>query len=180
MKLSIKVILAAAFVGTLGVGGLVRTVYASQPQTQMAIMPQHRSSSQIAQGSAQDSKFNQQGTEASDGDGETKDDDVKEQQEAANLQPLAKITPQQAQQAAETAQGGKARSVKLENENGNLVYAVNISQKEVKVDAGDGQVLYTENANQEDNKNAASRPKSSIQVPKTNEGDREVNDDGAK
>ncbi len=51
MKLSIKVILTAVFVGTLGVGGLVRTVYASQPQTQMAIMPQHPSSSQIAQGS---------------------------------------------------------------------------------------------------------------------------------
>ncbi len=55
MKLSIEVILAAVFAGTLGVGGLVRTVYASQPQTQTAIMPQHRSSSQIAQGSAQGS-----------------------------------------------------------------------------------------------------------------------------
>lgn len=139
MKNSTRIILAVTLLGSLGFGGLARNGYAAQPQTSI----------QVAQ--------------ASDGDGEV-DDDLEEQQEAAKLQSLAKITLQQAQQAAETASAGKASSIELENEDGNLVYAVNIGQKEVIVDAGDGRVLYTEDANQEDEKNEASRPKSSIQV----------------
>jgi uncharacterized membrane protein YkoI len=165
MKTSTKIILAAAFVGTLALGGKLRTVYGQQPQSQVAMVPQHSSSTLVAQGS--------------DDDGET-NDDAKEQQESAQLQSLAKITPQQAQLAAETARAGKASSVKLENEDGNLVYAVKIGQQEAKVDAGTGQVLYTEKANQEDHKNEASRPKSSIQVNQTHGGDGETNDDGAK
>jgi len=42
MKLSIKVILTAVFVGTLGVGGLVRTVYASQPSDGVVLQKQER------------------------------------------------------------------------------------------------------------------------------------------
>ena len=152
MKTSTKIALAAALVGTLGIGAVVRTVYAS---------PSHKIV-QVA--------------EADDGDGET-NDDAHESQEAAKLQPLAKITAQQAQKAAETSANGKARGVKLENEDGNLVYAVEIGQQFVKVDAGNSKVLYTENANQEDEKNEASRPKSSIQVPDNKDGDRETNDD---
>ena len=150
MKNSTRLILAVTLVGSLGFGGLVRNVYAAQSQ-----------SIQLAQ--------------ASDGDGEV-DDDLEEQQETAKLQSLAKITLQQAQQAAETASAGKASSIELENEDGNLVYEVTISQKEVIVDAGDGRVLYTEDANQEDEKNEASHPKSSIQVPDDEGG---ANDYGA-
>lgn len=145
MKNSTTIILAAALVGSLGLGGLARNVYAAQSQTNI----------QVAQ--------------ASDGDGEV-DDDVEEQQEAAQLQSLAKITLQQAQQAAETASGGKASRVKLENEDGNLVYLVTIGKKEVAVDAGDGNILYNKNENQEDDKNETSRPKSSIQVPDNDDG----------
>ncbi len=144
MKTSTKIILAFSFVGTLGLAGLSRVLSAKQPESFVAIARQHHSATQIA--------------EASDGDGETNDDD------AAKLQPLAKITAQQAQQAAEASVGGKAKSVKLENEDGNLVYAVEIGRQEVTVDAGNGKVLYTENGNQEDEKNEANRPKSSIQV----------------
>lgn len=161
MKRSTKIILAAAFIGTLGLGSLAKTVFAAQSQPQVAVMPQHHSNILVA--------------EASDGDGET-NDDVEDQQEALKLQSFAKITPSLAQQAAETSIGGKASRVKLENEDGNLVYTVEIGQREVKVDAGNGRVLYTENANQEDNKNEASRPKSSIQVPHDNDGDRDRND----
>jgi len=143
MKTSTKIILAAVFVGTLGLAGLSRVVTAKQPQSFVAIARQHHSAAQVA--------------EVSDGDGETNDD-------AAKLQPLAKITAQQAQQAAEASVGGKAKSVKLENEDGNLIYAVEIGRQEVTVDAGNGKVLYTENANEEDEKNEATRPKSSIQV----------------
>lgn len=146
MKTSTKIILAAAFVGTLGLAGLSRVVSAKQPQSFVAIARQHHSAIQVA--------------EASDGDGETNDD-------AAKLQPRAKITAQQAQQAAEASVGGKAKSVKLENEDGNLVYAVEIGQQDVKVDAGNGKVLYAENANQQDEKNETTRPKSSIQVQET-------------
>ncbi|QLE39618.1 peptidase [Nostoc sp. C052] len=151
MKTSTKIILAAAFVGSLGLAGLSRVVSAKQPQSFVAIAHQHHSDIQVA--------------EASDGDGETNDD----AQEAAKLQLLAKITAQQAQQAVEASVGGKAKSVKLENEDGNLVYIVEIGQQDVKVDAGNGKVLYTENANQSDEKNEATRPKSSIQVQETND-----------
>ncbi|MGI8503969.1 MAG: PepSY domain-containing protein [Hassallia sp.] len=145
MKTSTKIILSAAFVGTLGLAGLSRVVSAKQPQSFVAIVRQPYSAIQVA--------------EVSDGDSETNDD-------AAKLQPLAKITAQQAQQAAQASVGGKAKSVKLENEDGNLIYAVKIGQQEVTVDAGNGKVLYVEKANQEDEKNEANRPKSSIQVKK--------------
>ncbi|MBN3958601.1 PepSY domain-containing protein [Nostoc sp. NMS8] len=160
MKTSTKIILAAAFVGTLGLAGLSRVVSAKQPQSFVAIVPHHHLATKVA--------------EASDGDGETNDD----AQEAAKLQPLAKITAQQAQQAVEVSVGGKAKSVKLENEDGNLVYSVEIGQQDVKVDAGNSKVLYAENANQQDEKNEVTRPKSSIQVKETSDGDRETNDDG--
>ena len=86
-----------------------------------------------------------------DGDGE-KNDDLKEQQESAKLQKLAKITPQQATQAAETAQGGKASSVNLEKEDGKVVYTVLIGKAEVTVDAINGQVISTETSQEADKK----------------------------
>ncbi|MGH2414848.1 MAG: PepSY domain-containing protein, partial [Microcystaceae cyanobacterium] len=148
---------------------VVRLVHAAQPQKPVVIMPEHHSGNQIAQ--------------ASNGDKETNDDaqeQTEDQQESAKLQALAKITPQQAQQSAESAQGGQASSVKLENEDGNLVYAVVIGHKEVKVDAGNGRVLYTEARNHEDKKTEASHPRSSIQVTEApgGDGDGETNDDG--
>lgn len=163
MNKSIKWILATAILGTLGLAGFARTVYATQSKPAVAIASQHHTSTQLA--------------EASDGDGEVPDD-LEEQQEAAQLQALAKITPQQAKQAAETAQGGMASRVTLDNEDGNLVYTAIIGQTEVAVDAGNGKVLYTENLNQEEEANEATRPRSSIQVPYTDaEDDNEVNDD---
>lgn len=200
MKTSTKIVLASvALLSTLGFGGLIKTVNAQQLQSAVATMPQHRSSNVVAQASDSDGEANDateapetnklsqsvdqndsnresQQPEASDGDGET-NDDVEEQQEAAKLQPLAKITAQQAQQAAQSAVGGQASKVELENEDGNLVYEVKIGQQEVIVDAGNGRVLYSENENQENEKNEASRPKSSIQVPSD---DGEANDRGVE
>jgi len=63
MKTSTKVILTATFIGTLGLSGLARTVLA-QPQSPVAVMPQHHSSNLIAQTSDRNEKV-------SDGDGET-------------------------------------------------------------------------------------------------------------
>ncbi|MGV0029006.1 PepSY domain-containing protein [Phormidesmis priestleyi] len=162
MKTPTKLILTAAAIATFGIGGLSKLVNATQTQSPVAVMP----AAQVAV--------------KSDGDGET-NDDLKDQQEAKKLQSLAKITPQQAQQSAEAAERGKATSVKLENEDGNLVYAVAIGQKEVKVDAGNAHVLYTESVkgDRKDDKNDSNHPRSSIQVAQSaDDGDGETNDDG--
>ena len=140
--------LAAVLAGTLGFAGLARNVSAQQTESQLAV--NNRESTEIAQAKDDDN------------------DDAEEKQEAAKYQSLAKITPEQAIAAAEAAIGGKAKYVELENENGNLVYDVEIGKKEVIVDAGNGKVLYTEDENQEDDEaTEANRPKSSIQVPYT-------------
>ena len=115
-----------------------------------------------------------QKVEKSDGDGET-NDDAKGTQEAQKLQAFAKITPQQAQRAAETAAKGTASSVKLENENGSLVYAVTVGQNEVTIDAGNRTVLGTNTPTRESDEKT--QPRSSVQVPRSaGDGDGETND----
>jgi uncharacterized membrane protein YkoI len=99
-----------------------------------------------------------------------------EANEGTKLQSLAKISASVAQQAAEAAQGGKASNTKLENEDGNLIYAVNIGQNEVAVDAGTGRILYTGNTTKEGTEAEGTRPRSSIQVAEVEDG--ETNDDG--
>lgn len=59
----------------------------------------------------------------------------------------AKITFQQAITTAEAEIGGKASEVELDNEGGNLVYEVEIGEKEVVIDAVSGKVLYIESEN---------------------------------
>lgn len=161
MRTSTKVV-TTTVIGLLGLCGLTQLVRASQTQTSVAVMHQ-LTATQLA--------------EASDGDGEANDDNVNEQQESAKLRSLAKITPQQAQQVAEASLGGRASHVKLENEDGNLVYAVVIGQKEAKVDAGNGKVLYVDSLNSK--RHEGTRPRSSIQVSQSaGDGDGETNDDG--
>ena len=72
--------------------------------------------------------------------------------EPANLSALAKITAGQAMAAAQAAYpGSKVQKVALENENGCLVFCVNLSNGlEVKVDAGTGAVLQHEQGDSED------------------------------
>lgn len=166
MKTSTKLILMSTLLGILGLGGVIRMVYAAQPQRPIATLPDRQNSHQIARANE-------------DGDGET-DDDTEEQQESIQLQSLAKITPQQAQQIAESDRVSPAKSITLENEDGNLVYAVEIGQQKVKVDAGNGRILYTEALDRDDEKTEASHPRSSIQVnePPGGDGDGETNDDG--
>jgi len=161
MKTSTKAILVATLVGLVGIGGLAKTARA------IPIQATQPSAIEVA---------NRETSEARE-TGESKDDQMDATQ-SAKLRALAKITPQQAQQAAEAAVTGKATSVNLENENGSLVYSVAIAQKEVKVDAGNGRVLYTDSLNNEGNE--SNHVRSSIQVSETGmgEGDGETNDDG--
>lgn len=165
MNNQVKIALAVAGVGIVGLIGIGRSSFAQTAvQSPVAVLQQQKQAVEPLTG---------------DGDGET-NDDAKDKQESTKLQSLAKITPQQATQAAEAAQGGKSSSVKLENENGNVVYSVVIGKAEVTVDAGNGRVLATE-TNQENGKEGAEQnhPKSSIQASADfGDGDGEKNDDG--
>jgi hypothetical protein len=156
MNPSTKLILVSTIVGMLGVAGVARLVSANQPHGQGAILQNLKSKLHAVNPS--------QKPDQGDGDGET-NDDAKEQQELQTLPSLAKITPQQAQQAAEASVKGAANRVKLENEDGNLVYAVAVGRNEVKVDAGNGHVLYIDTVGNEQRE--GNRFKSSIQVPQS-------------
>ncbi|EYB68581.1 peptidase [Deinococcus phoenicis] len=110
---------------------------------------------------------NAEGQNTGDNDAETQDDqtpaykssiqlpaeqqgtELPDAQEEAQLRALARITPQQASQAAQAAVPGTVGSVKLEDENGNLVYEVVIGKTGVVVDAGNGRVLHQEAADSE-------------------------------
>ena len=147
MKPSVTASLIAAAIATISIGGIVQMVSASSPNSSLIAVAQQKVESRI-----------------------------NEANEGAKLQSLAKVSASQAQQVAETAQGNKASSVQLENEDGNLVYAINIGQNEVKVDAGNGRILYTDNTAKEGSESEGSRPRSSIQVAEVEDG--ETNDDG--
>jgi uncharacterized membrane protein YkoI len=156
MKISPKMLAVSAAIGIVSLAGLGSLAYANQGRSVAAPLQ----SVKLA--------------EVSDGDGETIDD-AQDKQESAKFQSLAKITAPQAQQAAEANSGGRASSVKLENEDGNLLYAVTIGQKEVMVDAGNGRVLYTEAINGKDDQ--TKHPNSGIRVADQGDGDGETNDD---
>jgi len=72
-----------------------------------------------------------------------------EAQESAAFKAQAKITPEQARAEALKAVNGEIQKVSLDNENGNLVYSVEVKTAggtvDVKVDAGDGKVLARDN-----------------------------------
>ncbi|PSF32930.1 peptidase [Aphanothece hegewaldii CCALA 016] len=153
MKTSTKIAVATFVLGILGVATITQTTYALSKET----------FNKVAEAVNRNWEAN---------------DDLEEVQEVIQLQKLAKISLQQASQAAQQKIGGEPHQVELENENGNLVYTVEIGETEVIVDAGNGRVLYVEKLNQEDNEAAeASRPRSSIQVPNSQNNDRETNDD---
>jgi uncharacterized membrane protein YkoI len=75
------------------------------------------------------------GIAAASGDGGSRLDDGK------NLAPQAKITEQQAIEAAQTAASGSLNEVDLEHRDGRLVYNVDVGAKDVKVDAATGKVV---------------------------------------
>jgi uncharacterized membrane protein YkoI len=85
--------------------------------------------------------------------GEEAEDKV-EGAESERLKSLARIAPEQAQAAALAQVPGTVKKVELENEDGNVVYGVEIKtangEIDVKVDAGDGRVLHVEK-DEEDN-----------------------------
>lgn len=83
--------------------------------------------------------------ESKDGEDSEEAEDRAESSESEGLKTLAKITPEQAQNAALAQVPGTVKKVELENEDGNVIYGVEIKtangESDVKVDAGDGRVL---------------------------------------
>lgn len=149
--LAVGVILAGAL-GTLAIaqGGAP----AQQEQD-----PPYRSSIQAPVGADErdsDSDFDSD----SDSDSETaeageteeqeqEENDRSEAAESAQLSALAKISPEQARAAALARIPGTPLDVELDNENGNVVYSVEVRKADrnvvdIKVDAGTGQVLHIE------------------------------------
>ena len=77
---------------------------------------------------------------------EGNDTEASEVDEATGLQALATTTPREAEDAALAAVPGEAVAVELDNENGYVVYSVEVTgadgkTTDVKVDAGNGTVL---------------------------------------
>jgi uncharacterized membrane protein YkoI len=86
--------------------------------------------------------------------------EVNDATEAQALQAAAKITPEQAKQAALAALPGTVGRVELDNENGSVVYSVEVTATgtttDVKVDAGNGKVLAQESSETDGTKETGS------------------------
>ncbi len=151
-KLAIP-LLALAIVG---IGGSVYTLSmtgpttadAQQVQTQNAVSDKPESPNDKPDGQAEQKQEPTFTSSIRIDDTKEVDDSV----EAKTLASLAKISADQAKVAAEKSAGGTASSVKLENENGNVVYVVTVGVNEVKVDAGNGAILKTEAVDNSDSK----------------------------
>ena len=62
----------------------------------------------------------------------------------ARLLKMAKITKEQAKTIASRKFKGKFAAVDLENEDGNLIWSVEIGSHELAIDAGNGKILQVE------------------------------------
>lgn len=167
MKNSVKTALAIGLVTTLGAGGAALMANAegnSPTSTRIA---------QSADSETNEGPENGVENEANEGP-ENGSEDANEAQEMAQYQSLAKITPEQAQQTAEADQSSTATKVKLDEEDGSLVYKVEFTNAEVLVDAGDGKILKTELEGQEENDTTEAPVQGSIQVPEGADGQEET------
>ena len=70
--------------------------------------------------------------------------DSKEEVNTPRLLKLAKISKAQAKSIAEKKFKGKFGAVDLENEDGNLIWSVEIGKHELAIDAGNGKILSVE------------------------------------
>src|SRR5438093_1467480 len=70
--------------------------------------------------------------------------DSREESNTPRLLKLAKITKEQAKGIAAKRFQGKFGDVDLENEDGNLIWSVEIGRHELAIDAGTGKVLVVE------------------------------------
>ena len=126
---------ATAVGAALGLAGIVGFTNADAPKQPASAQAEDKSGDQT-----QDPSYTSSVT-APEQNGQNEAD------ESAALQSLAKISPDQARDAALAAVPGTADKVELDNENGNVVYSVQITdasgaKTDVKVDAGNGSVVH--------------------------------------
>lgn len=137
---------AVAIAAGLGIGAVGLASAATSPSTPAATAP---STNSVQTGQDQKDPNLNGSVQAPEQQG------ADEAGEAAALQSAAKITPDQAKQAALAAVPGAVNKVELDNENGSVVYSVEITANgtttDVKVDAGNGKVLAQESG-QDDGK----------------------------
>ncbi len=112
---------------------------------------------------------------------EEMDREVPDAQEQALLQTKAKITADQAKQAAQAKVSGTASSVQLEDEDDTVVYEVIIGNQEVKVNATDGSIVKIEAADAEndadDNEQTTGHGNEPNDGASVSDGDGETSDD---
>jgi uncharacterized membrane protein YkoI len=138
---------ATALGATIGLAGIVGFTSADAPKQPASEQTDGKSGDQT-----QDPGYTSSVT-APEQNGQSEAD------QSAALQSLAKISPDQARDAALAAVPGSAGKVELGNENGNVVYSVQITDAsgkviDVKVDAGNGSVLHQETDQNEANQGA--------------------------
>lgn len=70
--------------------------------------------------------------------------ETQEEVNTPRLKKLAKVTAQQAKQIASARFKGIIKQVDLENEDGNVIWSVEIGKHELSIDAGNGKILALE------------------------------------
>lgn len=140
-----RAVVAGGIVTGLALGG---TGVAMAATTGAAPQEQHPTyvGSVTSPGDAGDDTETAEGTGLDRSESEGADSTAAEADESKALQPLATVTADEATAAALSAIPGTAGSAELENENGYVVYGVEITATDgtvtdVKVDAGNGTVL---------------------------------------
>lgn len=155
---------ATAMVAALGGVAAAQSTGTTQPDQSSAATPSDQ----------QDPNLNGSVTvpnEQGDTGQETSDDEAKE---AAELAKLAKVSKAEAIAAATQAVRGQAGKVELDNENGSVVWSVEVTSGsthvDVKVDAGNGKVLATDADNDtESESKSESGNESGSQPPEASE-----------
>lgn len=146
-KLLISTATAAMIFGGIGATTLVANAQGSPTNTPPAQTQPQDQAEADAQDSIQDPGYS--GSIAVD---QAQTNGMSEADEAAALQSQSAITPADAEAAALAANpGATVAKTELDNENGVLVYSVELnSGLDVKVDAGNAAILHTEQADNDD------------------------------
>lgn len=133
-------VIAIVVVLVLGLGSLV--AYAqTKPQDQIASAQEKQDLNSIEGTAFADTQEGDKNHDAGEAEEIGESDEANEKEESTALASQAKITTDQAKEAALAAVPGTVNKIELDNENGYLVYSVEIGDKEVKVDANTGKVL---------------------------------------
>ena len=140
MNLSKRTLATAGVLGVVLIGGGASVAAAAGNSAPTA------ADSQQGAGEASDPGYTGSVRAPADSQPDGQDTGAGESQEGAALQSLATVTPSQAERAALAAVPGSVQQTQLENENGSVVYGVEIKAADgtvtdVRVDAGNGTVL---------------------------------------